>query len=684
MPSVARHALLAALLFAPSLHAATQLPAMQVTATREPEPIEKLAASMSVVTGEELRARGVNDLRTALALVAGVEGTPGGDGGPGGSVPSLWGLREVDAFLLVIDGVPAGGAFNPATVTVDMTGVERIEVLRGAAPVMYGATSFNGVIHIIHYAAGKAPATVGAGIGSESSYAASYFGTLSDGDFKQSVTANVEKRGYRVQDQENSRLHLLYRAARGGFHADLDLSSVPQTPGGTTFRNGGNLRTDLVPNDANQNPSDAKIDQTRAQLNLGYAEGRTSTTLSFTHTKDEIVRGFHEANSSTRAHGYEQEREITDVYFDTHLRLDFGALGLTWGVDYLFGQGKQEAFRFPYLASNDGSLRQSSASAMASCVAIFAEECVDLESEVERNFAGAYVQGEWAVTPSLQLIGGLRLNQTEDKQEGEDEGTGLAKSQTRTTTRGSGVIGGTWQAWREGNSNFAVYADYRNTFKPIAAELGPEAGVDILNPETAESYEFGLRGAAHDGRLQWDASVFRLDFKNQKTLDTSGNAVNAGETRFQGGELEFRYAVLDALTAMGSYAYHDSRFVHFNRDGTPGGVVDGNRFELAPYNQEAVGLVYAPAQGFTGSFVASHVGQRMLNKSNTLQQPGFVTIDASVGWNFGGPSLTVNAYNLGDARDVVAESEQSGEVAGASSYYLMQGRRLMLNFAMPL
>ena len=130
----------------PSLHAAeaTPLPVVQVTATREAEPLELLAASVTVIGGDELRARGANDLRTALSLVAGVEGTPTGDGGPAGSVPALWGLREVDAFLLVIDGVPAGGAFNPLTPQVDLTGVERIEILRGAAPVMYGATSFNG------------------------------------------------------------------------------------------------------------------------------------------------------------------------------------------------------------------------------------------------------------------------------------------------------------------------------------------------------------------------------------------------------------------------------------------------------------------------------------------------------------------------------------------------------------
>ncbi|TLY78994.1 MAG: hypothetical protein E6K49_04615, partial [Gammaproteobacteria bacterium] len=128
---------------------------VQITATRVAEPIERLPATVTVVGGDSLRDRGAGDLRTALALVAGVDAPPGGDAGPASSVPSLWGLHEFDAFLLVVDGVPAGGAFNPALPTLDLHDVDRIEVMKGAAPVMYGATSFVGVIQVVRRAAGS-------------------------------------------------------------------------------------------------------------------------------------------------------------------------------------------------------------------------------------------------------------------------------------------------------------------------------------------------------------------------------------------------------------------------------------------------------------------------------------------------------------------------------------------------
>src|ERR1043165_5816602 len=104
-----------------------------VTATRAPEAIDEVPADISVVSADELILRDATDLRGALSLVPGIEAPSGGDAGPSSAVPSFWGLHEFDAFLLVVDGIPWGGAFNPSISTLDLNNVERIEVLKGAA-----------------------------------------------------------------------------------------------------------------------------------------------------------------------------------------------------------------------------------------------------------------------------------------------------------------------------------------------------------------------------------------------------------------------------------------------------------------------------------------------------------------------------------------------------------------------
>ncbi|MEP7306159.1 MAG: TonB-dependent receptor plug domain-containing protein [Acidobacteriota bacterium] len=73
---------------------------VQVTATRFGEPIQEVPGAVSAITGEEMRARGATDLRTALALLGGVSVAPGGDAGPASAVPGLLGVREVDDLLL--------------------------------------------------------------------------------------------------------------------------------------------------------------------------------------------------------------------------------------------------------------------------------------------------------------------------------------------------------------------------------------------------------------------------------------------------------------------------------------------------------------------------------------------------------------------------------------------------------
>ena len=86
---------------------------VEVTATRLPEDPQDVPSAVEVFNGDELRNRGYHDLRSALTFAIGVEVAPGGDAGPTSAVPDFWGLKELDAFLLVVDGVPWGARSIP-------------------------------------------------------------------------------------------------------------------------------------------------------------------------------------------------------------------------------------------------------------------------------------------------------------------------------------------------------------------------------------------------------------------------------------------------------------------------------------------------------------------------------------------------------------------------------------------
>src|SRR5579859_4700003 len=221
---------------------------LEVTATRIPEPVDRVPVYMSIISGEDLRARHITDLRTALVTVAGVEAPPGGDAGPASAVPSFWGLHEFDAFLLVVDGVPLGGAFIPAIPDLDLTDVERIEVLKGAAPVLYGATAFVGVIQVIHYPAGQAANQIEAGFGAPDTWRGDASIVLPDAaGFKQSLAVEGKREGYSDPRERVDERRVFYRAAGGlaggTVRLDLDVTAVRTVPPSPVPRIGAALTT---------------------------------------------------------------------------------------------------------------------------------------------------------------------------------------------------------------------------------------------------------------------------------------------------------------------------------------------------------------------------------------------------------------------------------------------------------
>ena len=246
-----------------------------VTATRIPEPADRIPAAISVVSGKELRARGATDMSTALSQVSGFEAPPGGDAGPSSAVPSFWGLHEFDAFLLVVDGIPWGGVYNPSIATLDFTNIERVEVLKGGAPVLYGATSFVGVVHALHYPAGEAADEVNLAYGTYGSVRGSASLVLPQvGDYRQSLAIDGQNLGFADAREVVSNQRILYRGAAdllvGKLTLDADLTRVRDVPPSPVLRAGTGL-TPLTPMNANFNPSDARIGQDQYHLAVRYS-----------------------------------------------------------------------------------------------------------------------------------------------------------------------------------------------------------------------------------------------------------------------------------------------------------------------------------------------------------------------------------------------------------------------------
>ena len=649
--------------------------AIQVSATRIPENINDVPASIQIITAKELSDRGATDLKGALALAAGIDIAPGGDNGPASSVPEFWGLKEFDAFLLVVDGVPWGGAFNPALASLDLSDVERIEVQRGAAPVMYGATSFVGVIQVIRRSPGEKGGRVSLGGGSYGSGGGRVSTHLGNwAGFESSLSAGFDQQGFKDDRTSFKKTNVLWRNRKAWgqsiFHFDLDGTFVRQEPSSPSpSPRTGAVLSALTPIDSNANPLGAHLKEDRFFLNLGYeralADSTWATTLALTHSGQNQFRGFltRLANTPGNATGFRAKIDLNDLYFDTHLSW---AGARKWkavaGLDYLFGKADAEGDTFPYTVRLDGSGAPSSIP-------------LGLEKGKgdTRNFFGLY--GSLELTPSSDwnVTFGARLNRTmEERGEDAKEAVATGPEPKRNVTRPAGAFGINYTAWRKGHDLLSLFAIWKNTFKPAAidfnlaeAEVGPE---QILKPETTNSYEGGLKAELFDRALRLEAAGFLLDFKNLVISQSIGglpSLANAGNSRLQGVELSAVWRVQSSWSARGSVSIHDAKFKDYltEFDGVPTQLA-GKRIEMSARHLASAALTYAPASGFFASAEWNFVGERFLNKRNTAPAEGYSTIGALAGFRQGRFEVRAVGRNLSDRRDPVAESE-----LGDAQYY---------------
>lgn len=126
------------------------LPEVVITAERVPHHIRDIAASVSVVTGAELRSSGARTATDALAMLPGVFIQRTGQ----------FGRTDIDIrgvggqgtqIAVLIDGRPEKMSLFGCTVThtLPLNNVERIEMVRGPLSALYGSDALGGVVNII-------------------------------------------------------------------------------------------------------------------------------------------------------------------------------------------------------------------------------------------------------------------------------------------------------------------------------------------------------------------------------------------------------------------------------------------------------------------------------------------------------------------------------------------------------
>ena len=209
------------------------------------------------------------------------------------------------------------------------------------------------------------------------------------------------------------------------------------------------------------------------------------------------------------------------------------------------------------------------------------------------------------------------------------------------------------------DSGLAPYANYATSFEP-APYLA--AGDTPLLPMTGRQYEFGVKyqPPGHDALIT--ASYFDIRQQNVVNADPSniGYYVQTGEVSSRGFELEVKASLSKSLNLVGSYTYIDAEVT---ADRLPVNV--GKRPFSVPENMASLWADYTfrggPLGGLGLGGGVRYIGNTAGDPANTFFVPSVTLFDAAIHYDFGylrpeleGWSARINANNLFDKEYVAA------------------------------
>lgn len=508
----------------------TELQKVVVTATTSERSADTAPASVTVVTGEELRARPARDVLDALRDAPGLNIRA--VGGLGRRVVSMRGMESRHTLVLV-DGeriAATDQVFGLSDLQfgwVPMEAIERVEIVRGPLSSLYGSDALGGVINIITRDAGRqwsGGARLTAGnttrdAGGDNKQASVHLaGPLGERvslvvdaawqkQQPQPDPANARIDQREGQEQSSLRARLQWRPSENQRLALTMMKSDEDRWYGTS--------TGKVPLYYRQS-----YDFDRSQIGLSYDAGIGGGTL---HLAAQVA-DIHQVQRNTNGVAPSPEQGARETTVNGHY-------GIALGEDHQLTAGfeaREEWLEHPSFARGHEALRQ---------------------------YAG-FLQDEWTLTDRFDLVAGARLDHHE--------------------LFGNEVSPRLYAVWQPAEG-WTLKGGYSRGFKaPMLKQISPEYRFDgphsfignpDVKPEKSGNFELSLGYANADYWLR--ATAYRNKVEGlidavcislcAKPLGRLYRYENVSDARIRGAELEAGVELPHNLRLSGNYGYTDAR-----------------------------------------------------------------------------------------------------------------------------
>jgi iron complex outermembrane receptor protein len=204
--------------------------------------------------------------------------------------------------------------------------------------------------------------------------------------------------------------------------------------------------------------------------------------------------------------------------------------------------------------------------------------------------------------------------------------------------------------WRAGlvylsDIGLAPYFSYAQSFLPV---VGTNLFGEPFKPETGEQFEVGLKYQPPGVNAFVTVAYYDLRRQNVLTPDPSNpfNQIQTGEVRSRGVEWEGVASLAPGLNLIASYTYMDAEVTKSNA------ADKGKRPLSAPAHMASIWADYTVQGGvFAGLGLGAgvrFVGSAPGDSANTFRVPSYTVADAGIHYDWRGFRLAVNAKNLSD------------------------------------
>lgn len=660
------------------------------TGTKSDTPIVETPRSISVVTKDDINARGgALNLNDVLTYTAGAFVTDSVDTRSNYNV-NIRGFSTWEALYL--DGLALPTGLDRAQPQIEPYGLERVEVLKGPASILYGQSAPGGIINMVSKRPTLVPLNeVQIQIGSFDRVQTAFdFSNKIDaaGKFSYRLTGLYQESEAQVDFVNDDRIFI---APAFTWRPDADTALTLLTH---YRRNEGKDFNNYLPLEGTKYPSPyGKIPRERytgepdfdrndtEQYGLGYAfDKRFNEVLSFSSN----FRYFHNdidyrallfpepiAGTPLVDRTFYNLQETQEAYTAdnrVHVRFDTGPLShkITAGIDY---RHQTNANGSGYYSPWDGFSAPLDIFNPVYGLTPIPNLPNNYTADRTLEQVGYYIQDQIAVG-GWRLSLGARHDDAETR-EIFDGPYGLSDNATDSSAETYNV--GLLYLFENG---FAPYASYAESFVPLIG-----AGLNgVFEPKTGNQYEIGFKYQPPGSASFLSMALFDLTEQNRVTstdiIDPSTGwfyQAQIGEVRIKGVEIEGK-ANIGNWDLLAAYTYLDSEITK-SGDGDQGNEVDDVPNHMASLWVNYRFAAGSVAHGFNVGGGVRYVSTFWGDTGNTIGNESTTLFDLAAGYDFGaydhalnGISLDLNVTNVAD--DDTLSCDVGGCIYGRGRTYI--------------